>query len=128
MPIDIWTDDELIANADDWDAAIIVMGVEDKLEGLDEAGLLYHFADDSYFGSRLGIESSGAAYLDVPSGIFNADGKMIGIPCDTIRKSYSTTTNVLILNAKSDYLKLAQEYALHYIKSVDWFQTAGDKW
>ena len=52
---------------------------------------------------------------------------MIGIPCAERTLADSGTEGMLIVNAKSPYLKQAQAYVVHVMKSLDWSWTAENK-
>ncbi|NLO85974.1 MAG: hypothetical protein GX096_11200 [Clostridiales bacterium] len=125
-PIDIWTEEDLIANAEDWDVAIIRMDPEDKLKTLDAAGLLFDLSAASYLGART-TQQPYSYYCEIANGIFSTDGRMIGIPHVLYNQEGAGTEVVLIVNAKSSYLELALDYAVHFIKSKDWYWTVGDK-
>lgn len=124
--VENWTEEDLIARTDEWDVARITIDADARLERLDQAGLLYDFSQDDYFASRTSIRPfarlDSGTYHEMPYGILSADGRMIGIPSVAIREDqYDGTLPITILNAKSTALERARGYAIHYIKSLEWF-------
>jgi hypothetical protein len=122
-----WTEDELLARADEWDVAVIRVKEGDNLERLDQAGLLYDFSQNDYFASRTPIKPYEAgmpnnACLEFPIGVFSADGRNIGIPFAD--RWEGDDVGLLILNAKSPSLERAMAYAVHFIKSKEYSWTA----
>lgn len=101
-----------------------------KLELLDQAGLLYDFSRNEYFASRTPIKPYEAdmpnnPYFEFPIGVFSADGRNIGIPFTDRRDD--DDVGLLILNAKSPYLERAITYAVHFVKSKEYEWTAESK-
>jgi hypothetical protein len=130
-----YTEQDLLANAEEWDVAVITVDQGDKLELLDRAGLLYDFSQNDYFASRTSMHPSDWYYGDdnpydeIPNGVFSADGRMIGVPC----KETSSTSDMagkvgmLILNAKSPCFERALAYAVHHMKSKEYEWTTEPK-
>lgn len=113
------TPDELIQRSEEWDWASIRIGANDKLEALDQAGLLYDFSQDAYWAGR-------EEAWPEPKGIFSSDGRMIGIPYNPIitGEYESNTVLLFIVNAKSEHCSQALAYAKHFIKSYEWLYDA----
>lgn len=90
------TTKELIASHKDWDWACLGISEADKLEALDQAGLLFDFSHEAYWESR-------NPNWTEPHGVFSADGRMIAILYDPIITGYypQNTIPVFIVNAKS---------------------------
>lgn len=130
-PPDAWTEDDLIAHADEWDVAIIMMDIDDKLDKLNQAGLLYDFSQNDYFLSRTSIRpyerECGNNYCELRNGVFNEEGQMIGIPCIERIRADADTEGMLILNAQSAVTEKALAYSIHLMKSMDWTWTAENK-
>lgn len=108
------TQEELIEHPDAWDWAFLRVKQGEKLEKLDQAGLLYDFAQDEYWASR-------APDWKVPNGLFSADGRMIAIPY--VDKIYdgADEMSLFVVNAHSNVLSSALAYAQHYIKTYEWY-------
>lgn len=110
------TEDDLIAAPETWDWAFLRIDKEDKLERLDEAGLLYDFSQDEYWANR-----DPQWEWDEPSGIWNADGsQMIAIPYHEWNYNGENEISVFVVNAKSPFLARTLTYAKHYIKCNEW--------
>lgn len=109
------TVDELLQMQNDWDWASLRIDETDRLEALDQEGLLYDFSQDSYW---VGREPA----WQEPKGLFSADGRMIGIPYNPIitGEYEPNTILVFIVNAKSAHSLRALEYAKHFVKSYEW--------
>lgn len=110
-----WTEDDLLQKPDEWDWASLRIDVDDKLETLDRAGLLYDFSQDTYWTDRNPSWSE-------TSGQLSTDGRIIAIPYPPIiTGDYPPNTIlVFIVNAKSPNLARSLEYAEHFIKSYEW--------
>jgi hypothetical protein len=125
MPDSEWSEEELLDQAEEWDVAEIIIKKGDKLELLDQAGLLYDFSQNSYFTSRGSIHPYDVHYgednefAELPNGVFSTDGRMIGIPC-MVTMANDDKVGMLILNAKSPYLERALAYAVHFMKSQEY--------
>ena len=93
----------------------VIIDETDRLEALDQEGLLYDFSQDSYW---VGREPA----WQEPKGLFSADGRMIGIPYNPIitGEYEPDTILIFIVNAKSAHSKRALEYAKHFVKSYEW--------
>lgn len=107
--------DELLQMQNDWDWASLRIDETDRLEALDQEGLLYDFSQDSYWVDR-------EPAWQEPKGLFSADGRMIGIPYNPIitGEYEPNTILVFIVNAKSAHSLRALEYAKHFVKSYEW--------
>ena len=129
-----WTEDKLLAQPDDWDVAILTIEENSKLEKLDAAGLLYDLSQESYFVNRTAIrpfepsiERGMPPRQVLPNGIFSANGRMIAIPVVAVMEDeYDGTLGVMIVNSKSPVLEHACEFAVHEVKSLEWFWTVND--
>lgn len=111
------TVNDLLNNPNDWDWVSLRIDVNDHLEALDQADLLYDFSQNVYWTERKPdwLESNG---------LFSMDSRMIGIPYNPIIGNETTyepnTMLVFIVNAKSANLSRALEYAKHFVKSYEW--------
>lgn len=110
-----WTMEDLLEKQDDWDWACLRIDENDKLEILDQAGLLYDFSQDAYWVDR-------EPDWDEPKGLFSADGRMIAIPYDPfVTGEYEPNTIIVfVINAKNAFSLSALEYAKHFVKSYEW--------
>ncbi len=118
-----WTVEKLIANPDDWDTAQIMVSYPDGLEQLDQAGMLLDLSQSPYLASRKSIEKGVGGWDGMPNGIFSADHRMIGVPCypfDAFDDSRNVDeTQVLIVNAKSNYVDAAIRYVEYHIEGEE---------
>ena len=107
------TQEELIEHPDAWDWAFLRVKQGEKLEKLDQAGLLYDFAQDEYWASR-------APEWEAPNGLFSDDGRMIAIPYVDRIYDGAGEMSLFVVNAHSSVLSNALAYAKHYIKTYEW--------
>lgn len=107
------TQDELIEHPDAWDWAFLRVKQGEKLEKLDQAGLLYDFAQDEYWANR-------ASKCKLPNGLFSDDGRMIAIPYVNSIYDGADEMSLFVVNAHSNVLSSALAYAKHYIKTYEW--------
>lgn len=110
-----WTEAELLKRTEEWDWAILRIDPNDKLEMLDREGILFDFSQDIYWADR------NPAWAE-PNGLFSSDGRMIAVPYDPIitGRNPPDKISVFVVNAKSEYLLRALEYAKHFVKSYEW--------
>ena len=123
-----WTEAELLARADEWDMATLMIDADAGLESLNQAGLLYDFSQDAYFVARTAsrpLENvSSVRYRELPKGIFDASGRMIAVPYLAIREDeYAGQLGVMVLNAQGPAAERAHAYAVHWMKSMEWAWT-----
>ena len=128
--VNSWTVEKLIENPDDWDTAQIMVSYPNGLEQLDQAGMLLDLSQSPYLASRKSIEKGVGGWDGMPNGIFSADHRMIGVPClpfmasDNRRKA--DETQVLIVNAKSNYIDAAIRYVEYNVKGMEIMVTHPD--
>ena len=112
-----WTVEDLLAAPNDWDVACIAIDQADKLRPLDEAGLLYNFAQDSYFATREPTQESGKRIL--AAGMYSDDGRMIGIPYNASYPHEEESYQTVLVNAQSAYMNASIAYARKLVQGWD---------
>ena len=120
--VNSWTVEKLIANPDDWDTAQITVPYPNRLEELDQAGLLLDLSQSDYLASRKSVEKTKEREwcLGMPNGIFSTDNRLIGVPCFPWDVwSRTDQAQVLIINAKSKYIDDAIRYVEYHIKGME---------
>ena len=112
-----WTVEDLLAAPNDWDVACIAIDQADKLRPLDEAGLLYDFAQDSYFATREPTQESGKRIL--APGMYSDDGRMIGIPYNASYPHEEESYQTVLVNVQSAYMNASIAYARKLVQGWD---------
>ena len=112
-----WTVEDLLAAPNDWDVACIAIDQADKLRPLDEAGLLYDFAQDSYFATRETTQEAGKRIL--APGMYSDDGRMIGIPYNASYPHEEESYQTVLVNAQSAYMNASIAYARKLVQGWD---------
>ncbi|MEG2217833.1 MAG: hypothetical protein RRZ24_11810 [Clostridia bacterium] len=126
--VDDWTEEQLIASPNDWDVANVHVKLPDALKQLDQAGLLLDFSQLDDLAARETIPDAHNGYGIMPNGVFSEDGRMIGIPACPCEPGHEDELEVMVINANSQHVERALEYALHYFKCADWVYSAEYTW
>ncbi len=117
-----WTEEDFLSKADAWDVGLLTLKQGETPDMLAQDGLLYDFSQIQYFASRSSVKPTDIS-VELAKGIFSADGRMIGIPCVRVDSDgdEADTVTMLIINNKSSYIERALTYAVHFMKSTEYY-------
>ena len=117
-----WTEEDFLSHADSWDVGLLTLKQGETPGTLAHAGLLYDFSQMPYFASRSSVKPTDIS-VELAKGVFSVDGRMVGIPCVRvdIDGGEADTVTMMIVNSKSPYIERALTYAVHFMKSTEYY-------
>ncbi len=117
--VQYWTLEELLAAPGDWDAACVTVERPEMLQSLSDAGLLYDLSQESYFLERSPSQESQRRERTL--GVYGVDGRMLGVPYNVPYEHEPESYDVILVNAQSEYLSAAIDYAKKFVRGWDVF-------